>query len=157
MLDHARQQRAACWEVYYDYCETEQVKPPPRGSERASSLLRRPPWSEYLQLHTKGSTVTANAPKLVYVPDDGEFEAAMGQITHGGAMARLAAAFCSTDGSGICIISRKKTATRSRKRNCRSCDTPGVPDIDMTLHDWEEMLVLTNDQSKGGLKDLWAR
>ena len=40
---------------------------------------------------------------------------------------------------------------------------PGVPQIDMTLHDWEDTPVLTNapvlthDQCKSGLKGLWAR
>ena len=50
-------------EAYYDFCETGQVKLPPRGSERSASLLRRPPLSEYLQV--KESTVAAHKPNHV--------------------------------------------------------------------------------------------
>ena len=104
MLDHARQQLSQLLEVYHGCCETGQVKLPPRGSERAASLLRRPPWSEYLR--TKGSTGTANEPKPMYVSDNGEFGAATGQITHGRATLLVRwpdwkERFCSADGLGI--------------------------------------------------------
>ena len=50
MLNQARQRLSQLMEAYYDQCETGQVKPPPRGPGRSVWLLRRPPWSESLQV-----------------------------------------------------------------------------------------------------------
>ena len=103
MLDHARRQVAQLMKVYYDYGETGQIKLPSRGSERAASMLRRPPWSEFLP--GKEARAAEYEPKPLCVHGDVEFATVMGQVTQRGALLgkwpEWQGPFGAGDGSGI--------------------------------------------------------
>ena len=45
MLDRAKEQLIKLLQTYRTYCESRKVLPPPKGGDRAASMLRCPAWS----------------------------------------------------------------------------------------------------------------
>ena len=53
MLDRAKEQLIKLLQTYRTYCESRKVLPPPKGGERAASMLRCPVRSDYLVFSRK--------------------------------------------------------------------------------------------------------
>ena len=82
MLDRAEEQLIKLLQTYRTYCESRKVLPPPKGGERAASMLRCPARSDYLVSLENGSE--SNRRRATFVPQDPAFGAIVEQITTGG-------------------------------------------------------------------------
>ena len=69
-------------QAYRTYCESRKVLPPPKGGERAASVLRCLARSDYLVLSQNGSE--SNRRRATFVPQDPAFGAIVEQISTGG-------------------------------------------------------------------------
>ena len=66
MLDRAEEQLIKLLQTYRTYCESRKVLPPPKGGERAASMLRCPARSDYLVSLENGSE--SNRRRATFVP-----------------------------------------------------------------------------------------
>ena len=82
MLDRAKEQLVKLLQAYRTYCASRKVLPPPKGGERAASMLRCPAKSDYLVSLEEGSE--SNRKRATFVPQDPAFGAIVEQITAGG-------------------------------------------------------------------------
>ena len=82
MLYRAKEQLIELLQAYRTYCESRKVLPPPRGGERAASMLRCPARSDYLVSLESGSE--SNRRRATFVPQDPAFGAIVEQINTGG-------------------------------------------------------------------------
>ena len=82
MLDGAKEQLIKLLQTFRTYCESRKILPPPKGGERAATMLRCPARSEYLVSHESGSE--SNRGRATFVPQDLAFGAIVEQITTGG-------------------------------------------------------------------------
>ena len=82
MLDRDKEQLIKLLQAYRTYCESRKVLPPPKGGERAASMLRCPARSDYLVSLSEGSE--SNRTRATFVPQDPALGAIVEQITTGG-------------------------------------------------------------------------
>ena len=82
MLDRAKEQLVKLLQADRTYCESRNVLPQPKGSERAASTLRCPARSDYLVSLEDGPE--SNRKRATFVPQDPAFEAIVEQIAAGG-------------------------------------------------------------------------
>ena len=81
-LDRAKEQLIKLLQTYRTYCESRKVLPPPKGGERAASMLRCPARSDYLVYLENGSE--SNRRRATFLRQDPAFGAIVEQITTGG-------------------------------------------------------------------------
>ena len=82
MLDRAKEQLIKLFQTYRTYFESRKVLRPPKGGERAASMLRCPARSDYLVSLENGSE--SNRRRATFVPQDLAFFDIVEQITTGG-------------------------------------------------------------------------
>ena len=82
MLDRVREQLIKLLQADRTYCESRNVLPPPKGGERAASMLRCPARSDYLVSLENGSE--SDRRRATFVPQDPAFGAIVEQITTSG-------------------------------------------------------------------------
>ena len=82
MLDRAKEQLIKLLQAYRTYCVSRKVLLPPKGGDRAASMLRCPVRSDYLVSLENGSE--SNRRRATFVPQDPAFGAIVEQITTGG-------------------------------------------------------------------------
>ena len=82
MLDRAKEQLIKLLQTYRTYCESRKVLPPPKGGERAASMLRCPARSDYLVSLEKRSE--SNRKRATFVPQEPTFGATVQQVATGG-------------------------------------------------------------------------
>ena len=82
VLDGAKEQLIKLLQAHRTYCESRKVLPPPKGGERADSMLRCPARIDYLVSHENGSQ--SNRKRATFVPQDHAFGAIVEQIATGG-------------------------------------------------------------------------
>ena len=82
MLDRAKEQLIKLLQTYRTYCESRKVLLPPKGGERAASMLRCPARSDYLVSLENGSE--SNRRRATFVPQDPAYGAIVKQTTTSG-------------------------------------------------------------------------
>ena len=83
MLDRAEEQLIKLLQAYRTYCESRKVLPPPKGGERAASMLRCPATSDYLVSLSKMDQSQIGH-RATFVPQDPALGAIVEQITTSG-------------------------------------------------------------------------
>ena len=82
VLDRAKEQLIKLFQTYRTYCESRKVLDPPKGGERAASMLLCPARSDYLVSLENGSE--SNRRRATFVLQDPAIGAIVEQITTGG-------------------------------------------------------------------------